>query len=167
MTDFTDNQRNICISGRTEMRRKLARVSVAQVSLVRRSSYVVQPRFYRAITNTLARSRASCGARATTKLKSPSTSRLRTWASTTSTVRAFTYAPRLIRRSISRFSAVYLVHWPVHLNPKGNHPNFPTLPDGTRDIIHDWPISKTWEQMEAVLKKGTLPSPRIPPAPRN
>ena len=49
---------------------------------------------------------------------------------------------------------VYLVHWPVHLNPNGNHPNFPTRPDGTRDIVTDWPISKTWEQMEAVLKKG-------------
>ena len=49
---------------------------------------------------------------------------------------------------------VYLVHWPVHLNPNGNHPAIPTKPDGTRDIVHDWPISKTWEQMEAVLAKG-------------
>ncbi|KIP07209.1 hypothetical protein PHLGIDRAFT_105937 [Phlebiopsis gigantea 11061_1 CR5-6] len=53
---------------------------------------------------------------------------------------------------------LYLVHWPVHLNPNGNHPNFPTLPDGSRDIVKDWPISKTWEQMEAVLKKGKVRS---------
>ncbi|THH00433.1 hypothetical protein EW026_g2102 [Hermanssonia centrifuga] len=51
---------------------------------------------------------------------------------------------------------LYLVHWPICLNPKGNHPNFPTRPDGTRDVIHDWPIWKTWEQMEAVLKKGKV-----------
>ena len=49
---------------------------------------------------------------------------------------------------------MYLVHWPVTLNPHGNHPNFPTLPDGKRDVLSDWPITKTWEQMEAVLKKG-------------
>ncbi|KAI0779159.1 Aldo/keto reductase [Irpex lacteus] len=51
---------------------------------------------------------------------------------------------------------LYLIHWPIHLNPKGNHPNFPTKPDGSRDIIHDWPISKTWEQFEAVLAKGKV-----------
>ncbi|KAI0084074.1 Aldo/keto reductase [Irpex rosettiformis] len=53
---------------------------------------------------------------------------------------------------------LYLVHWPIHLNPKGNHPMFPTNPDGTRDILHDWPISKTWEQMEAILAKGKVKS---------
>ncbi|KAI0338034.1 Aldo/keto reductase [Trametopsis cervina] len=53
---------------------------------------------------------------------------------------------------------LYLVHWPIHLNPKGNHPSFPTKPDGSRDIIHDWPLSKTWEQMEAVLEKGKVRS---------
>ncbi|KAK7685526.1 hypothetical protein QCA50_011392 [Cerrena zonata] len=49
---------------------------------------------------------------------------------------------------------LYLVHWPVHLNPDGNHPAFPTRPDGSRDIVTDWPLSKTWEQMEAVYAKG-------------
>lgn len=50
------------------------------------------------------------------------------------------------------------MHWPICLNPKGNHPNFPTRPDGTRDVLTDWPISKTWEQMEALVKKGKVRS---------
>ncbi|KAG6818969.1 hypothetical protein H0H93_016743, partial [Arthromyces matolae] len=48
---------------------------------------------------------------------------------------------------------LYLVHWPVPLNPEGNHPVFPTLPDGVRDIDHSWKLSDTWKQMEDVLKK--------------
>ncbi len=40
------------------------------------------------------------------------------------------------------------------MNPKGNHPIFPTLPDGKRDIDHSWDLKDTWKQMEAVLKKG-------------
>ncbi|PCH35161.1 Aldo/keto reductase [Wolfiporia cocos MD-104 SS10] len=51
---------------------------------------------------------------------------------------------------------LYLVHWPVHLNPCGNHPQIPTLPDGSRDIMHDWKLRDTWSQMEAVLKKGKV-----------
>lgn len=49
---------------------------------------------------------------------------------------------------------VYLIHWPVPLNPKGNHPAFPLLPDGKRDVDHSWHLKDTWKQMEAVLKKG-------------
>lgn len=52
------------------------------------------------------------------------------------------------------FFLVYLIHWPVPLNPKGNHPIFPLLPDGKRDVDHSWDIRDTWKQMEAVLKKG-------------
>ncbi|KZT04531.1 Aldo/keto reductase [Laetiporus sulphureus 93-53] len=51
---------------------------------------------------------------------------------------------------------LYLVHWPIHLNPNGNHPVFPTRPDGTRDILLDWKQRDTWAQMEAVLKKGKV-----------
>ncbi|CAL1698939.1 unnamed protein product [Somion occarium] len=51
---------------------------------------------------------------------------------------------------------LYLIHWPIHLNPNGNDPVFPKRPDGTRDILVDWPLSKTWEQMEAVLAKGKV-----------
>ena len=53
---------------------------------------------------------------------------------------------------------VYLVHWPVHLNPNGNHPLFPTLPNGHRDVVHDWPLRETWKQMEAMVKKGKVRS---------
>ncbi|KAL0576104.1 hypothetical protein V5O48_005878 [Marasmius crinis-equi] len=51
---------------------------------------------------------------------------------------------------------LYLVHWPVPMNPNGNHPVFPTLPDGKRDVDHSWKLSQTWQQMEAVLKKGKV-----------
>lgn len=40
------------------------------------------------------------------------------------------------------------------MNPKGNHPIFPLLPNGKRDVDHSWKLSDTWKQMEAVLKKG-------------
>lgn len=42
------------------------------------------------------------------------------------------------------------------MNPKGNHPVFPLLPNGKRDVDHDWPLKETWKQMEAVLKKGEI-----------
>ncbi|KAK5999013.1 D-galacturonate reductase [Cladobotryum mycophilum] len=45
-----------------------------------------------------------------------------------------------------------LVHWPLLMNPNGNDDKFPKLPDGSRDIIHDWSHVETWKQMEAVLK---------------
>ncbi|KAK2461120.1 hypothetical protein APHAL10511_006647 [Amanita phalloides] len=53
---------------------------------------------------------------------------------------------------------LYLVHWPVPLNPNGNHPTFPTLPDGKRDVDHSWDIRETWKQMEALVKKGKVRS---------
>jgi len=51
---------------------------------------------------------------------------------------------------------LYLIHWPVPLNPNGNHPRIPTLPDGRRDVVHDWKIKDTWAQMEDVLRKGKV-----------
>ncbi|KAG6865497.1 hypothetical protein C0991_002096 [Blastosporella zonata] len=51
---------------------------------------------------------------------------------------------------------LYLIHWPIPLNPNGNHPFIPTLPDGTRDVDHGWKLQDTWKQMEAVLKKGKV-----------
>ncbi|TFK38255.1 NADP-dependent oxidoreductase domain-containing protein [Crucibulum laeve] len=53
---------------------------------------------------------------------------------------------------------LYLIHWPVPLNPNGNHPVFPTLPDGKRDVDHAWDLKDTWKQMEDVLKKGKVKS---------
>jgi len=53
---------------------------------------------------------------------------------------------------------LYLIHWPVPLNPNGNHPYFPTLSDGTRDILSDWKVKDTWKQMEDLLKTGKIKS---------
>ncbi|WEW59074.1 H/ACA snoRNP pseudouridylase subunit [Emydomyces testavorans] len=49
---------------------------------------------------------------------------------------------------------LYLMHWPVAMNPSGNHPLFPTLPDGSRDI--DWFRSHvdTYKDMEKLLATG-------------
>ncbi|KAI0765933.1 Aldo/keto reductase [Trametes elegans] len=53
---------------------------------------------------------------------------------------------------------LYLVHWPIALNPNGNDPKFPTRPDGSRDVLPDWQerIRSTWAQFEAVLAKGKV-----------
>jgi hypothetical protein len=51
-------------------------------------------------------------------------------------------------------SEVYLIHWPIALNPNGNDPFIPTLPNGKRDVLHDWDQKDTWAQMEALYKKG-------------
>lgn len=53
---------------------------------------------------------------------------------------------------------LYLIHWPVPLNPKGNHRLFPTLPGGKRDVDGEWDLKDTWKQMEALLKKGKVKS---------
>lgn len=49
---------------------------------------------------------------------------------------------------------LYLIHWPVPMNPNGNHPLFPKHPDGSRDLDTDLPHWKTWEGMEKLLKTG-------------
>lgn len=30
----------------------------------------------------------------------------------------------------------------------------PTLPDGKRDVDHEWSLIQTWKQMEGLVKKG-------------
>lgn len=47
-----------------------------------------------------------------------------------------------------------LLHWPVPLNPNGNHPKFPTRPDGSRDIDEDRKLVDTWKDMEGLYKSG-------------
>ncbi|ATY63198.1 Aldo keto reductase [Cordyceps militaris] len=51
---------------------------------------------------------------------------------------------------------MYLIHWPLLLNPNGNDDKFPTLPDGSRDIIRDWKHTEAWKQMEALLATGKV-----------
>ncbi|KAK9377988.1 NADP-dependent oxidoreductase domain-containing protein [Kockiozyma suomiensis] len=55
---------------------------------------------------------------------------------------------------------LYLMHWPVSLNPNGNHPLFPTKEDGSRDILptEEWNYVKTWASMQELLKTGKVRS---------
>ena len=58
---------------------------------------------------------------------------------------------------LSNARTVYLVHWPIAMNTNGNHPVFPTRPDGTRDVDETRDLKDTWKEMEAMVKKGTTP----------
>ncbi|CUM68113.1 uncharacterized protein PRCAT00005830001 [Priceomyces carsonii] len=49
---------------------------------------------------------------------------------------------------------LYLMHWPVPLNPNGNDPKFPKLPNGNRDIDNNWDFIKTWELLQQLLPTG-------------
>ncbi|KAG8964764.1 hypothetical protein FRC03_001375 [Tulasnella sp. 419] len=51
---------------------------------------------------------------------------------------------------------LYLIHWPVALNPNGNDPKFPKHPDGSRDVLLDWDLSETWRQMEEIYASGRV-----------
>lgn len=47
---------------------------------------------------------------------------------------------------------LFLVHWPLLMNPEGNDDKFPKLPDGSRDIIKEgYHHTDTWRQMEALV----------------
>ncbi|KIW68097.1 hypothetical protein PV04_04065 [Phialophora macrospora] len=48
---------------------------------------------------------------------------------------------------------LWLMHWPVALNPKGNDAKSPTLPDGSSDYEKDWDFVKTWKSMEVIFRK--------------
>lgn len=50
---------------------------------------------------------------------------------------------------------LFLVHWPLLMNPDGNDDRFPKLPSGARDIITDgYHHTETWRQMEALAPTG-------------
>ncbi|KAK3056374.1 H/ACA snoRNP pseudouridylase subunit [Extremus antarcticus] len=49
---------------------------------------------------------------------------------------------------------LYLMHWPVPMNPNGNHPLQPKHPDGSRDLDTEWSHTDTWKGMEKLLKTG-------------
>ncbi|PPJ53622.1 hypothetical protein CBER1_00860 [Cercospora berteroae] len=51
---------------------------------------------------------------------------------------------------------LYLVHWPVPMNANGNHPLFPKLEDGSRDLDREWSHVSTWKSMEKLLKTGKV-----------
>ncbi|PVI05864.1 Aldo/keto reductase [Periconia macrospinosa] len=47
---------------------------------------------------------------------------------------------------------LYLMHWPVPMNPEGNHFLFPKLPDGSRDLDHSTNHIETWKGLEKLIK---------------
>ncbi|RDL36176.1 putative aldehyde reductase [Venustampulla echinocandica] len=51
---------------------------------------------------------------------------------------------------------LYLVHWPVAMNPNGNHEKFPKHPDGSRDLVKDWSHIQTWKLMEKLVATGKV-----------
>ncbi|KAB5594244.1 Aldo/keto reductase [Ceratobasidium theobromae] len=65
-----------------------------------------------------------------------------------------------LQKSLENLGTDYLdlllMHWPVPLNPNGNHPLFPTLEDGTRDVDKEWTIAQTWAQLEELVAQGKV-----------
>jgi len=51
---------------------------------------------------------------------------------------------------------LYLMHWPVAMNPNGNHEKFPKHPDGSRDLVTDWKHTQTWKAMEKLVATGKV-----------
>ncbi|KAI1391836.1 Aldo/keto reductase [Hypoxylon trugodes] len=51
---------------------------------------------------------------------------------------------------------LFLVHWPVGMNPNGNDDRFPKLPDGSRDIVWEHDHVATWKSLEKLLETGKV-----------
>lgn len=51
---------------------------------------------------------------------------------------------------------LFLVHWPLLLNPDGNDDRFPKKEDGSRDVIQGWDHREAWKQMEALVATGKV-----------
>ncbi|KAG4441588.1 H/ACA snoRNP pseudouridylase subunit [Cadophora sp. M221] len=51
---------------------------------------------------------------------------------------------------------LYLMHWPVAMNPNGNHEKFPKHPDGSRDLVTDWKHTQTWKALEKLVATGKV-----------
>ncbi|RVX71387.1 D-galacturonate reductase [Exophiala mesophila] len=51
---------------------------------------------------------------------------------------------------------LYLMHWPIAMNPNGNHEKFPKLPDGSRDLVRERSHVDTYKGMEQLLNTGKV-----------
>jgi glycerol 2-dehydrogenase (NADP+) len=51
---------------------------------------------------------------------------------------------------------LYLMHWPVAMNPNGNHDRFPKHPDGSRDLVLERKHVDTYKDMEKLLAGGKV-----------
>lgn len=49
---------------------------------------------------------------------------------------------------------LYLMHWPVALNPNGNSSSIPTLPNGDRDLLLDFNIVDGYKNLEKIYEQG-------------
>ncbi|KAE9988007.1 hypothetical protein EG328_000951 [Venturia inaequalis] len=49
---------------------------------------------------------------------------------------------------------LYLMHWPVPMSATGNHPLFPKLPSGARDLDTSQTYIDTYKSLEALLPSG-------------
>lgn len=51
---------------------------------------------------------------------------------------------------------LFLMHWPVTMNAKGNNDRFPTKPDGSRDITprSEWDHTQTYAELEKLVATG-------------
>ncbi|KAF2711969.1 Aldo/keto reductase [Pleomassaria siparia CBS 279.74] len=47
---------------------------------------------------------------------------------------------------------LFLLHWPVPMNPKGNHPLFPKHDDGSRDLDNSLTHIQAWRNLETLIK---------------
>ncbi|RMZ91420.1 hypothetical protein DV736_g1332, partial [Chaetothyriales sp. CBS 134916] len=51
---------------------------------------------------------------------------------------------------------LYLMHWPVPMNPNGNHEKFPKLPNGDRDLLRSHSHVDTYKSLEKLLPGGKV-----------
>ncbi|KAI9666954.1 MAG: hypothetical protein M1831_001459 [Alyxoria varia] len=51
---------------------------------------------------------------------------------------------------------LYLMHWPVPMNPNGNHPNAPRHEDGSRDLLSNWSHLNTWAELSKLPITGKV-----------
>ncbi|POR36831.1 Uncharacterized protein TPAR_02969 [Tolypocladium paradoxum] len=51
---------------------------------------------------------------------------------------------------------LYLVHWPIAMNPDGNDEKFPKLADGSRDLTPARSHTDTYKDMEKLLESGKV-----------
>lgn len=51
---------------------------------------------------------------------------------------------------------LYLMHWPVAMNPVGNHEKFPKRSDGSRDLVIERKPAATYKDMEKLLRTGKV-----------
>ncbi|EXJ63488.1 alcohol dehydrogenase [Cladophialophora psammophila CBS 110553] len=56
---------------------------------------------------------------------------------------------------------LYLLHWPIAMNPSENHEKFPTLPDGSRDLVRERSHVDTYKDMEKLLSTGMVKAIRV------